>query len=108
MYFYCHWCCYLLTDFSISLVSAGEVANVKSSLIQIHPEERYQSLIMSIHINLDHTYLYNYSLYTATKMLIDNKIHRLPVIDRSSHNALYILTHKRLLRFLCYEVRVDW
>lgn len=44
------------------------------------------------------------SLFTATKMLIDNKIHRLPVIDRNSHNALYILTHKRLLRFLCNEV----
>lgn len=40
------------------------------------------------------------SLYEAIKMLIHNKIHRLPVIDCSNGNVLYILTHKRILRFL--------
>jgi len=40
------------------------------------------------------------SLYDAIKMLIHNKIHRLPVIDEKNGNVLYILTHKRLLRFL--------
>lgn len=40
------------------------------------------------------------SLYDAIKMLIHNRIHRLPVIDPETGNVLYILTHKRILRFL--------
>lgn len=40
------------------------------------------------------------SLYDAIKMLINNRIHRLPVIDPLTGNVLYILTHKRILRFL--------
>ncbi|KAK7110588.1 hypothetical protein V1264_014433 [Littorina saxatilis] len=40
------------------------------------------------------------SLYEAVKALIDNHVHRLPVVDRTTGNAIYILTHKRILRFL--------
>lgn len=40
------------------------------------------------------------SLYDAIRALIHNRIHRLPVIDPETGNVLYILTHKRLLRFL--------
>ncbi|XP_045784964.1 general transcriptional corepressor trfA-like [Maniola jurtina] len=40
------------------------------------------------------------SLFDAIKMLITNRIHRLPVIDHETGNVLYILTHKRILRFL--------
>ncbi|XP_061470772.1 5'-AMP-activated protein kinase subunit gamma-1 isoform X1 [Rhineura floridana] len=40
------------------------------------------------------------SLYDAVTSLIRNKIHRLPVIDPESGNTLYILTHKRILKFL--------
>ncbi|XP_020934272.1 5'-AMP-activated protein kinase subunit gamma-2 isoform X3 [Sus scrofa] len=40
------------------------------------------------------------SLFDAVHSLIKNKIHRLPVIDPVSGNALYILTHKRILKFL--------
>jgi predicted transcriptional regulator len=40
------------------------------------------------------------SLFEAIRTLILNKIHRLPVIDPELGNVLYILTHKRLLRFL--------
>lgn len=40
------------------------------------------------------------SLYDAIKTLIQNRIHRLPVIDLETGNVLYILTHKRILRFL--------
>ncbi|XP_034255814.1 uncharacterized protein LOC117653910 isoform X2 [Thrips palmi] len=40
------------------------------------------------------------SLYTAISTLIKNRIHRLPVIDPETGNVLYILTHKRILRFL--------
>lgn len=40
------------------------------------------------------------SLYDAIKTLIHSRIHRLPVIDPMTGNVLYILTHKRILRFL--------
>ena len=46
------------------------------------------------------------SLFNAIRILIENKIHRLPVIDPTSGNVLYILTHKRLLRFLFLYVSV--
>lgn len=42
----------------------------------------------------------NASLFDAVSSLIRNKIHRLPVIDPESGNTLYILTHKRILKFL--------
>ncbi|NXX19592.1 AAKG1 kinase, partial [Podargus strigoides] len=42
----------------------------------------------------------NASLFDAVTSLIRNKIHRLPVIDPASGNTLYILTHKRILKFL--------
>ncbi|XP_031465198.1 5'-AMP-activated protein kinase subunit gamma-1 isoform X1 [Phasianus colchicus] len=42
----------------------------------------------------------NASLFDAVSSLIRNKIHRLPVIDPDSGNTLYILTHKRILKFL--------
>lgn len=45
------------------------------------------------------------SLYDAIKTLIHNRIHRLPVIDPLTGNVLYILTHKRILRFLFLYVR---
>ncbi|XP_057319535.1 dentin sialophosphoprotein isoform X2 [Microplitis mediator] len=40
------------------------------------------------------------SMYDAIKSLIQNRIHRLPVIDPDTDNVLYILTHKRILKFL--------
>ena len=42
----------------------------------------------------------NATLFEAIRTLILNEIHRLPVIDPELGNVLYILTHKRLLRFL--------
>lgn len=48
------------------------------------------------------------SLYDAIKMLIENRIHRLPVIDTLTGNVLYILTHKRILRFLFLYVSTRW
>ncbi|KAF5893617.1 5'-AMP-activated protein kinase subunit gamma-1-like isoform X1, partial [Clarias magur] len=40
------------------------------------------------------------SIFDAVYSLIRHKIHRLPVIDPVSGNVLYILTHKRILKFL--------
>lgn len=40
------------------------------------------------------------SLLDAIKTLIQNKVHRLPVIDPVTGNVLYVITHKRILKFL--------
>jgi len=40
------------------------------------------------------------SLYTAILTLIERKIHRIPVIDPLTHNFLFLITHKRILKFL--------
>jgi len=40
------------------------------------------------------------SLFEAIQMLYKHRVHRLPVIDSTTGNALFILTHKRILRFL--------
>ena len=46
------------------------------------------------------------SLYEAIAILCESKVHRLPVIDRATGNALYVLTHKRILRFLYLYVSI--
>ncbi|XP_071803620.1 5'-AMP-activated protein kinase subunit gamma-1-like isoform X1 [Asterias amurensis] len=40
------------------------------------------------------------SLFEAVRMLIQSKIHRLPIVDPVTGNVIYILTHKRILKFL--------
>ena len=47
------------------------------------------------------------SLFDAIRMLITNRIHRLPVIDPETGDVLYILTHKRILRFLFLYVSIS-
>jgi len=41
------------------------------------------------------------SIYGAVKRLMEARIHRLPVIDPITGNALYILTHKKILKYIC-------
>ncbi|KAM9337109.1 5'-AMP-activated protein kinase subunit gamma-1-like [Symphorus nematophorus] len=77
----------------------------KSPMVQIyeleeHKIESWRELYLQetfkplVHISPDA------SIFEAVYSLIKNKIHRLPVIDPVSGNALYILTHKRILKFL--------
>ncbi|XP_057292903.1 5'-AMP-activated protein kinase subunit gamma-1-like isoform X2 [Hydractinia symbiolongicarpus] len=40
------------------------------------------------------------SIFTAVQTLVKNRIHRLPVIDPKTGNSLYILTHKKILRYI--------
>lgn len=46
------------------------------------------------------------SLYDAIEALCKHKVHRLLVIDKVTGNALYVLTHKRILRFLYLYVSI--
>ncbi len=47
---------------------------------------------------------HTHSLYEGIKVLVEHKIHRLPVIDPVTGNALYILTHKRILEIIMQKV----
>nr|CAB3265156.1 5'-AMP-activated protein kinase subunit gamma-1-like [Phallusia mammillata] len=40
------------------------------------------------------------SLFDGLRQLVKNKIHRLPIMELVAGNPLYILTHKRILKFL--------
>eukprot|EP00045_Choanoeca_perplexa_P015490 m.195759 g.195759 ORF g.195759 m.195759 type:complete len:477 (+) comp17006_c2_seq3:870-2300(+) len=40
------------------------------------------------------------SLLSAVRLLLEEKIHRLPVIDSLTGNAMAIMTHKRILQFI--------
>jgi len=85
---------YIYTDISYRVVFRFEKQRGISD--ELH-EERPQELI-SIGPDM--------SLYFAIQTLINNRIHRLPVIDPITGDVLYIVTHKRILRFLLLYVRV--
>ncbi len=46
------------------------------------------------------------SLFDATKVLTENRVHRLPIIDPTTGNVLCIVTHKRILRYLYLFVSI--
>uniref|UniRef100_A0A8C2KIS1 Protein kinase, AMP-activated, gamma 2 non-catalytic subunit b n=1 Tax=Cyprinus carpio TaxID=7962 RepID=A0A8C2KIS1_CYPCA len=60
----------------------------------------YKSPLQNICLVSFTALLFFSSIFDAVYSLIKNKIHRLPVIDPVTGNALYILTHKRILKFL--------
>lgn len=47
-----------------------------------------------------------HSVLDAIEILIKNKIHRLPIVDPLTNNVIYILTHKRILKFFFLYVSV--
>ncbi|XP_035994105.1 5'-AMP-activated protein kinase subunit gamma-1 isoform X1 [Fundulus heteroclitus] len=82
----------------------------KSPLVQIYElEEHKLETWREVYLQATFKPLVNISpdasLFDAVYILIKNKIHRLPVIDPVTGNALYILTHKRILKFLQLFVR---
>lgn len=77
----------------------------KSPMVQIYElEEHKLETWREVYLQATFKPLVNISpdasLFDAVYTLIKNKIHRLPVIDPVTGNALYILTHKRILKFL--------
>nr|XP_058948348.1 5'-AMP-activated protein kinase subunit gamma-1-like isoform X2 [Pocillopora verrucosa] len=68
-----------LEEYDIQAFRDYDDSNLRPELIQISPMQ---------------------SLLDAVKTLVEHKIHRLPVLDPVTGNALYILTHKRILRFM--------
>ena len=65
------------------LLAPTESLKLSNELVRIGPEDK---------------------LLVAVKVLLHKRIHRLPVIDPKSGNALFIITYKRLLSFLAQHV----
>eukprot|EP00117_Sycon_ciliatum_P026729 scpid67652/ scgid1344/ 5&apos len=81
----------------------------RSPLVQMHELEEHRiQTWRDLAIRRCHEVLVSIdplqSIYEAIRMLVEKKIHRLPVIDPRSANCLYILTPKRLLQFIYLEV----
>lgn len=63
-----------------------EIMNLPSSLHQTTPNE---------------------NLLNALKLLLSKKIHRLPIIDAETNNALFVMTLKRILNFIHQNLNTD-
>ncbi|XP_017846479.1 uncharacterized protein LOC108602781 isoform X4 [Drosophila busckii] len=88
-----------ITDFIKILQMYYKSANASMEQLEEHKLDTWRSVLHNqvmplVSIGPDA------SLYDAIKILIHSRIHRLPVIDPATGNVLYILTHKRILRFL--------
>uniref|UniRef100_A0A671RTB8 Protein kinase, AMP-activated, gamma 2 non-catalytic subunit b n=1 Tax=Sinocyclocheilus anshuiensis TaxID=1608454 RepID=A0A671RTB8_9TELE len=85
------WVCFVLTCYILH-VQIYELEEHKiETWRELYLQETFKPLV---NISPDA------SIFDAVYSLIKNKIHRLPVIDPVTGNALYILTHKRILKFL--------
>jgi len=81
--------------------------NYKGSLIEMENFEEQRLLDWKSVTNTTKDLIYvspDTSLYEAVSLLIQNKIHRLPIIDPVNGNVLYIVNQKPLLRFLYFYV----
>lgn len=88
-----------ITDFISILHKYYTSPNVKMDELEEHNIEKWREVLKDkqrpfVCIDPDA------SLFEAIRTLIHNHVHRLPVIDKITGNAIYILTHKRILRFL--------
>uniref|UniRef100_A0A8C2Q8E0 Protein kinase, AMP-activated, gamma 2 non-catalytic subunit a n=1 Tax=Cyprinus carpio TaxID=7962 RepID=A0A8C2Q8E0_CYPCA len=99
-----------LSCFSAGMLTITDFINIlhryyKSPMVQIYELEEHKiETWRELYLQETFKPLVNISpdasIFDAVYSLIKNKIHRLPVIDPVSGNALYILTHKRILKFL--------
>lgn len=59
-----------------------------------------KTFLLHLLINICQVSLDIFSLFKAISTLIKHKIHRIPVIDPITHDFLFLITHKRILKFL--------
>merc|ERR1712066_532709 len=99
-----------ITDFIMILVKfykTGDTAN-KMKEIEEYTIQAWRELMgkqYSSFVSIDA----ECSLYDGLQQLIKYKIHRLPIMDFNTGNPLYILTHKRILKFIkvCIDSQND-
>ena len=88
-----------ITDFILILQKYYREANAKIEELEEHKLETWREVLKEyrrpfIYLRPEDT------LFDATKILIMNKVHRLPIIDSLTGNVVCIMTHKRILRYL--------
>ncbi|XP_071812749.1 5'-AMP-activated protein kinase subunit gamma-1-like isoform X6 [Apostichopus japonicus] len=97
-----------ITDFINILHHYYNSATIKIDQLEEHKIETWRDVLKDkarplVFIDPD------MSLFEAVKKLVQEKIHRLPVVDENTGNVIYILTHKRILKFLALlksEIRI--
>ncbi|KAL8565182.1 hypothetical protein ACOMHN_003969 [Nucella lapillus] len=93
-----------ITDFINILKQYYKEPNARMDELEDHKIATWREVLQSVQklfVSIDP----DASLYEAVKALVDNRVHHLPVVDNATGNAIYILTHKRLLRFLHIYLR---
>lgn len=88
-----------ITDFILILQKYYREANAKIEELEEHKIETWREVLKEyrrpfIFLRPEDT------LFDAVKILIKNKVHRLPIIDPVTGNVTCIVTHKRILRYL--------
>ncbi|KTG46069.1 hypothetical protein cypCar_00041043 [Cyprinus carpio] len=92
--------CYDLVPTSSKLVVFDTSLQVQIYELEEHKIETWREVYLQDSFKPLVSISPNASLYDAVSSLLKHKIHRLPVIDPLTGNTLYILTHKRILKFL--------
>jgi len=88
-----------ITDFILILQKYYREANAKIEELEEHKLETWREVLKEyrrpfIYLRPEDT------LFDAIKILINNRVHRLPIIDPLSGNVVCVMTHKRILRYL--------
>ncbi|CAF3876074.1 unnamed protein product [Rotaria magnacalcarata] len=95
-----------ITDFILILQKYYKEPHAKIDELEEHRIETWREVLREYEKPL----LFirpNESLFEAVRVLVENRVHRLPIIDPTTHNVVFILTHKRILRFF-YLYIYDW
>ncbi|CAF1504711.1 unnamed protein product [Adineta steineri] len=95
-----------ITDFILMLEQYYKEPHAKIDELEEHIIETWRDVLREYEKPLL-SIRPNQSLYEAVSILLDNHVHRLPIIDPATNNVVFILTHKRILRFF-YLYIYDW
>ncbi|UJR30366.1 hypothetical protein I4U23_017901 [Adineta vaga] len=95
-----------ITDFILILEKYYKEPNAKIEELEEHRIETWREVLREYEKPLLCVKPTD-SLFDAVCILTENHVHRLPIIDPVTNNVVFILTHKRVLRFF-YLYIYDW
>lgn len=95
-----------ITDFILILEKYYKEPNAKIEELEEHKIETWREVLKEYEKPLLCIKPTD-SLFNAIQILLENHVHRLPIIDPLTNNVVFILTHKRILRYF-YLYIYDW
>ncbi|CAF1371823.1 unnamed protein product [Adineta steineri] len=95
-----------ITDFILILEKYYKEPNAKIEELEEHRIETWREVLKEYEKPLLCVKPTD-SLFDAVRILTENHVHRLPIVDPITNNVVFILTHKRVLRFF-YLYIYDW